>query len=70
VVADWIEAGLFARLTVVYLATDRVGTLLEKLMRAIFAVLNFVALLLRMRRYVLHVQGASSASFWRKAPFM
>lgn len=70
VIAAWKEAGLFARWPIVYVATHRDGTRLDKLLRAIGAALTFLALLLRMRRSVLHVHGASRASFWRKAPFM
>ena len=70
VIASWNGAGLFERWPICYVATHRDGTRLEKLLRAIGAALTFLALACRLRRTVVHVHGASRASFWRKAPFM
>ncbi|HEX5130224.1 MAG TPA: glycosyltransferase family 4 protein, partial [Usitatibacter sp.] len=70
VLSAWADAGLFARWPIVYVPTHRHGTRLEKLLLAIGAAITFVALILRMRRCVVHVHGASRASFWRKAPFI
>ena len=66
----WDAAGLFGRWPVIYVPTHRDGTRLQKLLRALDALLVFIALLCRISCAVLHVHGASRASFWRKAPFM
>jgi glycosyltransferase involved in cell wall biosynthesis len=66
----WEEAGLFGRWPVIYVPTHRDGTRLQKLGRALAAFATFAALVCRMPRAVLHVNAASRASFWRKAPFM
>ena len=66
----WLDAGLFARWPITYIATHRDGTRLEKLLRAIDAAAVFIGLLCCIRCAILHVHGASRASFWRKAPFM
>ena len=70
VVRTWAEHGLFERWPVEYIATHREGSRLRKLGVAIAAFLRFAFLLLRYRHAVVHVHGASRASFWRKAPFM
>jgi glycosyltransferase involved in cell wall biosynthesis len=69
-IAAWAGAGLFDRWPVTYIATHRDGTRLEKALRAFDAFATFLLLALRTRRGLLHVHGASRASFWRKAPFM
>ncbi len=66
----WAEAGLLARWPVTYVATHRDGTRLEKLLRAIDALVAFAALACRIPCAVLHVHAASRASFWRKLPFI
>lgn len=70
VVDAWAGAGLFSRWPVTYIATHREGTRLQKLLRAVDAALRFLAVVLRVPCAVVHVHGASRASFWRKAPFM
>ena len=70
VLAAWHGAGLFERWPVTYIATHRDGSRLAKALRAIDAALTFAWLACRVRCAVLHVHGASRASFWRKAPFM
>jgi glycosyltransferase involved in cell wall biosynthesis len=66
----WAQAGLLARWPVTYVATHRDGTRLEKLLRAIDALVAFTALACRVPCAVLHVHAASRASFWRKLPFI
>jgi glycosyltransferase involved in cell wall biosynthesis len=68
--AAWEDAGLFERWPVTYVPTHRDGTRLAKLLRALDAAATVLALACRVPRAVLHVHGASRASFWRKAPFM
>ena len=70
VVNAWAEAGLLARWPVTYVATHRDGTRLEKLLRAVDALVAFAALACRVPCAVLHVHAASRASFWRKLPFI
>jgi glycosyltransferase involved in cell wall biosynthesis len=66
----WKDAGLFGRWPVIYVPTHRDGSRGQKLARALGAFATFAALVLRIPRAVLHVNAASRASFWRKAPFM
>ena len=66
----WEEAGLFGRWPVIYVPTHRTGTRLQKILRALDAFVVFLTLLVRIPCAVLHVHGASRASFWRKAAFM
>lgn len=70
VVRTYREIGVFERWPVTYLSTHRDGGYLAKLATAVGALLRFGFLLLRHREGILHVHGASRASFWRKAPFM
>ena len=70
VVNVWRAAGLFERWPVRYLATHCDGSQLAKAWCALRAFVVFLALLARPRRSVLHVHGASRASFWRKSFFM
>lgn len=70
VLAAWEQAGLFERWPVTYIPTHRDGNRLLKALRAVDAALTFLGLACRVRCAVLHVHGASRASFWRKAPFM
>jgi glycosyltransferase involved in cell wall biosynthesis len=67
---SWDRAGLFGRWPITYIPTHRDGSRLQKLSRAAAGFATFVALLARVPCAVLHVHGASRASFWRKAPFM
>jgi glycosyltransferase involved in cell wall biosynthesis len=66
----WDAAGLFASWPVTYIPTHCDGTRARKLARALAALARFAGLVLRVRCAILHVHGASRASFWRKAPFM
>ncbi len=70
VVRTYREIGFFERWPVTYLSTHRDGGYLTKFATAAGALLRFCFLLLRHREGILHVHGASRASFWRKAPFM
>ena len=70
VVRTWAQHGLFERWPVDYIATHCDGSKLTKLSVAVRAFLRFAWLLLRHRDSIVHVHGASRASFWRKAPFM
>jgi glycosyltransferase involved in cell wall biosynthesis len=70
VLLAWQGSGLFERWPITYVPTHRDGTRLQKLLRAIDAACTFLFLAFRVRCAVLHVHGASRASFWRKAPFM
>ena len=64
------RAGLFERWPVDFIATHRDGNALEKLLRAVDAIVVFFAALCTYPKAVLHVHGASRASFWRKSGFM
>lgn len=66
----WEAAGLFGGWPMVYIATHVDGSRARKLGCALAAFARFAALVARVRCAVLHVHGASRASFWRKAPFM
>ena len=66
----WEDAGLFRRWPVTYIPTHRDGTRLQKLLRALDALVTFAGLACRVPCAVVHVHAASRASFWRKAPFM
>lgn len=70
VIGNWRRAGLFERWPVDYVATHRDGGRLEKFLKAIDGIVSFIALLCRYPRALLHVHGASRASFWRKSAFM
>jgi glycosyltransferase involved in cell wall biosynthesis len=70
VVRTWREHGLFERFPVEYIATHRDGSALVKLGAAVNALLRFLWLVLTRPAAILHVHGASRASFWRKLPFM
>ena len=69
VVNAWNAAGLFERWPVRYLETHRDGSQLAKAFAALRAFFRYL-LLLAGPRSVLHVHGASRASFWRKCVFM
>jgi glycosyltransferase involved in cell wall biosynthesis len=62
--------GLFERWPIEYIATHCDGTGARKLAVAAWAMLRFAVSLARDRHAVVHVHGASRASFWRKAAFM
>ncbi|HYC36430.1 MAG TPA: glycosyltransferase family 4 protein [Usitatibacter sp.] len=64
------RAGLFQRWPVDYIATHRDGNVAEKFLKAVDAIVMYLAALCTYPRAVLHVHGASRASFWRKSGFM
>ena len=70
VVQGYRAAGLFDRWPVEYVATHRDGSRLLRFLKAIDGFFTFLALTCRHRCAVLHVHGASRASFWRKSVFM
>ncbi len=66
----YCRAGLFERWPIRYLATHTDRGVWRKLWRAGTALIRFTALLARRRVALIHVHGASAASFWRKSAFM
>jgi glycosyltransferase involved in cell wall biosynthesis len=68
--AAWEAGGLFQTWPVTYIATHRDGTRGAKFLQALSALVSFAWTMARVRCAILHVHGASRASFWRKAPFM
>jgi glycosyltransferase involved in cell wall biosynthesis len=61
---------LFGRWPIRYLPTHCDGGALAKMMTALRALATLVGLLLRPGGAIVHVHGASRASFWRKSVFM
>jgi glycosyltransferase involved in cell wall biosynthesis len=70
VVNAYRAAGLFARWPIDYVQTHCDGGYFAKWSCAVGALFSMLFLVVRHRRAVLHVHGASRASFWRKAVFM
>jgi glycosyltransferase involved in cell wall biosynthesis len=70
VIAGYREQGLFDRWPIDYIATHRDGTPLLKFLAAARALFALLFLVVRHRAGVLHVHGASRASFWRKSVYM
>ncbi len=70
VVNVYVAHGLFRRWRASFLATHADGAKLRKACVAAKAWLEFMALLLTGQVALLHVLGASHASFWRKAAFI
>jgi glycosyltransferase involved in cell wall biosynthesis len=70
VIAGYREQGLFDRWPIDYIATHRDGTPLRKFLAAAYALLALLVRVVRHRQAVLHVHGASRASFWRKSVYM
>ena len=70
VVRSWRAAGLFERWPIRYVATHCDGSALAKLAAALRAFATVAGLMLRNPGAVVHVHGASRASFWRKSVFM
>lgn len=64
------RVGLFARWSVIHLATHSDGGRGRKFAQAAGCVLRFIPLLVRRRVSVVHVHSASDASFWRKSMFI
>lgn len=70
VVNIYRRAGLFGRFPIHYLATHRDGSAFDKLSLFAKAWFSFVWLLLSRQVKLVHVHGASRASFWRKLSFL
>jgi glycosyltransferase involved in cell wall biosynthesis len=70
VVSSYRAHGLFERWPIDYVATHRDGSTLVKALSAIRAFFLVLVHVLRHPRSVMHVHGASRASFWRKSLFM
>ncbi len=70
VVQVYRAQGLFSRWPIDYIATHRDGPPAAKLITAAKAFFRLCALIARHPLAVLHVHGASRASFWRKSAFM
>ena len=70
VVSSYRAHGLFERWPIDYIATHRDGSRLAKLATALQAFFVLLYQAVRYRRSVMHIHGASRASFWRKAVYM
>ena len=70
VVKAYRSAGLFERWSITYIETHCDGGAFRKLRCALSAWFRFLAVLIRDRNCLLHVHGASRASFWRKSAFL
>jgi glycosyltransferase involved in cell wall biosynthesis len=62
--------GLFDRWPIEYIATHCDGPAWRKLGAALSALRRLIASLARDRNAIVHIHGASRASFWRKSVFM
>lgn len=70
VVSSYRANGLFERWPIDYVATHRDGSKLLKLATALQAFFVLLYDVVRYPRSVMHVHGASRASFWRKSVYM
>jgi glycosyltransferase involved in cell wall biosynthesis len=70
VVNTYRAHGLFERWSIEYIETHCDGSAWRKLATAVSAARRLVASLLRDRNAIVHIHGASRASFWRKSVFM
>lgn len=70
VISSYRAHGLFERWPIDYVATHRDGSKLAKLATALQAFFVLLYDVVRYRRPVMHVHGASRASFWRKSIYM
>ncbi len=70
VVNSYKANGLFERWPISYVATHRDGGVAIKLYTLARAFLQVLFILVRERRVIMHIHGASRASFWRKSIFM
>jgi glycosyltransferase involved in cell wall biosynthesis len=70
VVSIYRANGLFERWPIDYVATHRDGSKLVKLLTALRALFVLLYHVLRHPHSVMHVHGASRASFWRKSIYM
>jgi glycosyltransferase involved in cell wall biosynthesis len=67
VVRGYIEAGLFERIPITYVATHRYGSAWGKVRAALTGWARVAVLLHTLDAPLVHVQLASRASFWRKS---
>ena len=70
VVNAWRAGGLFGRWAIDYVETHCDGTWWDKLACALHGLFLMSVLAIRHRDALVHVHGASRASFWRKSAFM
>lgn len=70
VVKTYQASGLFAEWPITYLPTHSDGGKGRKLAVAMCAWIRFAMRLVRRQDFILHVHGASRASFWRKSAFI
>ena len=70
VVNAWRAGGLFARWSVDYVASHCDGSRVAKALCAAEGLLIMLGLAIRHRDALVHIHGASRASFWRKAVYM
>lgn len=70
VIITYQQSRLFEQWPVVYIPTHSDGGSLRKLYVAVRALSRFAGLMLTCRILLVHVHGASNASFWRKLPFV
>jgi glycosyltransferase involved in cell wall biosynthesis len=70
VVNVYRRAGLFDRWPIIYLPTHTDRGQCQKIVIALGALIRFVRLLIMGRVALVHVHGASGASFWRKLIFI
>lgn len=69
VINSYRSAGLFERWPIVHVETHCDGSTWEKALMALRAQWQFWKLLITRRIAVVHIHGASDASFWRKSSF-
>lgn len=70
VINVYIDAGLFQRYPIIYLASHCDGNALRKMLVFFQSLLVFSSALIQRRVGLLHVHTASRASFWRKCFYM
>lgn len=70
VIRSYRRAGLFKRFPLTHIPTHCDGTATDKFRRAMSALGRYLSLLIRGRIALVHVHGASNASFRRKFPFI
>ncbi len=70
VVNTYRAHGLFQRWPIEYIETHRDGSAWDKARTALAAVRRLIVSLARDRNAIVHIHGASRASFWRKSVFM
>jgi glycosyltransferase involved in cell wall biosynthesis len=70
VISSYRAHGLFERWPIDYIATHRDGSKVVKMLTALQAFFTLLYQVVRYPRSVMHVHGASRASFWRKSIYM